>query len=85
MKSELRTRFPTCEPKAAVSISHPDVRVRVMPASTCRSGKITAEQITGTLQEAKVRLSQGDKTGAICRSFGMSEQNYYRWRREYGA
>lgn len=44
----------------------------------------TAEQIIGMLREAEVRLSQGEKTGAICRSFGISEQSYYRWRREYG-
>jgi putative transposase len=36
------------------------------------------------LREAEVRLSQGEKTGAICRSPGISEQSYYRWRREYG-
>ena len=27
---------------------------------------------------------KGEKTGAICRSLGVSEQSYYRWRREYG-
>lgn len=37
------------------------------------------------LREAEVRLSSGEKTGAICRSFGISEQSYYRSRREYGA
>lgn len=36
------------------------------------------------LREAEVRLSQGEKTGAICRSIGISEQSYYRGRREYG-
>ena len=44
----------------------------------------TAEQIIGMLREAEVRLSQGEKTGAICRGLGISEQSYYRWRREYG-
>lgn len=44
----------------------------------------TGEQIIGMLREAEVRLSQGEKTGAICRSFGVSEQSCYRWRREYG-
>ena len=42
------------------------------------------EQIIGMLREAEVRLSQGDKIGSICRSLGISEQSYYRWRREYG-
>ena len=44
----------------------------------------TPEQIIGMLREAEVRLSQGDKIGSICRSLGISEQSYYRWRREYG-
>ena len=44
----------------------------------------TPEQIIGMLREAEVRLSQGEKVGAISRSLGISEQSYYRWRREYG-
>ena len=46
--------------------------------------RYTPEQIIAMLREAEVRLSQGEKTGAICRSLGVSEQSYYRWRREYG-
>lgn len=49
------------------------------------SGKrYSAEQIIGKLREAEVRLSQGQKVGEICRALGVSEQSYYRWRREYG-
>jgi transposase-like protein len=44
----------------------------------------TPEQIIAMLREAEVKLSQGENTGAICRSLGVSEQSYYRWRREYG-
>ena len=44
----------------------------------------TAEQIIGMLREAEVRLSQGEKTGVICRALGISEQSYDRWRRECG-
>lgn len=44
----------------------------------------TPEQIIGILREAEVRLSQGEKVGEISRSLGISEQSYYRWRREYG-
>ena len=29
-------------------------------------------------------MAQGEKVGAICRRLGVSEQSYYRWRREYG-
>ena len=46
--------------------------------------RYTPEQIIGMLREAEVRLSQGEKVGGICRSLGISEQSYYRWRREYG-
>lgn len=44
----------------------------------------TAEQIIAILGEAEVRLGHGQKTGQICRELGISEQTYYRWRREYG-
>lgn len=46
--------------------------------------RYTPEQIIGMLREAEVRLSQGEKIGEISRSLGISEQSYYRWRREYG-
>ena len=29
-------------------------------------------------------LAQGKTVGEICRQIGVSEQSYYRWRREYG-
>jgi putative transposase len=38
----------------------------------------TPEQAIGMLREAKVRLSQGEKIGKICRGLGISEQSYYR-------
>ena len=43
-----------------------------------------AEQIIGMLREAEVELARGQKVGQVCRSLGISEQTYYRWRREYG-
>lgn len=46
--------------------------------------RYTSEQIIGMLREAEVRLVQGERVGAICRSLSISEQSYYRWRREYG-
>ena len=46
--------------------------------------RYTPEQIIGMLREAEVRLSQGEKIGEISRSLGISEQSYYRWRKEYG-
>lgn len=48
-----------------------------------RKGKST-EEIIGFLREAEVQISQGEAVGKICRSIGVSEQTYYKWRREYG-
>lgn len=31
-----------------------------------------------------MRLSQGGTTGQAVRSIGVTEQTYYRWRKEYG-
>ena len=45
--------------------------------------RYTPEQIIGMLREAEVRLSQGQSVGEICRGFGVSDQSYYGWRREY--
>jgi putative transposase len=44
----------------------------------------TAEQIINKLREAEVHLSQGDSVGEASRKLGVTEQTYYRWRREYG-
>ena len=46
--------------------------------------RYTAEQIIGMLREVEVELSRGQKLGQICRNLGITEQTYYRWRREYG-
>ncbi len=46
--------------------------------------RYTPEQIFSMLREAEVALSQGQTVGQVCRVLGVSEQSYYRWRREYG-
>ena len=46
--------------------------------------QFTTEKISGMLREAEVALAQGMKVAEICRNLGVSEQSYYRWRREYG-
>jgi putative transposase len=46
--------------------------------------RLSPEQIIAFLREVEVCLSQGEKIGVICRGLGVSEQSYYRWRREYG-
>ena len=42
------------------------------------------EQIIHMLREAEVKLAGGSTTPETCRALGISEQTYYRWRREYG-
>lgn len=44
----------------------------------------TPEQIIGKLREAEVLLSQGSSVGEVSRKIGVTEQTYYRWRKEYG-
>ncbi len=44
----------------------------------------TAEQVIGKLREAEVLLAQGATVGEVSRKLGVTEQTYYRWRREYG-
>ena len=44
----------------------------------------SAEQIIGKLREAEVLLGQGSPVGEVSRKLGITEQTYYRWRREYG-
>jgi putative transposase len=46
--------------------------------------RFTMEQIIGLLREMDVKISQGKNVGQICREIGISEQTYYRWRKEYG-
>ena len=42
------------------------------------------EQIINRLREAEVLISQGSTIGEASRRIGVTEQTYYRWRREYG-
>ena len=43
------------------------------------------EQIINKLREAEVLISQGSTIGQASRKIGVTEQAYYRWRREYGS
>ncbi len=49
-----------------------------------RGKKCTAEQIIGKLREAEVGLAQGKTVPEVVRKLGVTEQTYYRWKREYG-
>ncbi len=44
----------------------------------------TPEQIINKLREAEVLISQGATAGEASRKIGVTEQTYYRWRKEYG-
>ncbi len=44
----------------------------------------TAEQIIAKLREAEIHLAKGTKMPQVCRKLGVTEQTYYRWRKEYG-
>ena len=44
----------------------------------------TAEQIIHKLREAEIDLSKGRTVGEICKKLEVTEQTYYRWRKEYG-
>ena len=44
----------------------------------------TAEQIISKLREAEVDLAKGTEIPQVCRKIGITEQTYYRWRKEYG-
>ena len=43
------------------------------------------EQIINRLREAEVLISQGATIGEASRKIGITEQTYYRWRKEYGS
>lgn len=42
------------------------------------------EQIIAMLREAEVLLSNGQSVEMAVRQIGVTEQTYYRWRKEYG-
>ena len=46
--------------------------------------RFRAEQIINMLREAEVLLNQDSTVGEVCRKLGISEQTYYRWRKDYG-
>ena len=46
--------------------------------------KYTPEKIIGMLREAELVVNQGQTVAQACRKIGVSEQTYYKWRKEYG-
>ncbi len=46
--------------------------------------RFSAEQIVVLLRQIDVLMSQGKAAPVACREAGISQQSYYRWRKEYG-
>jgi transposase-like protein len=46
--------------------------------------RFTPEQIIQNLREAEVLLAQGQTIAQVCKKIGITDQTYYRWRKEYG-
>jgi putative transposase len=46
--------------------------------------RTTPEQIISKLREAEILLSQGQTVAHVSKQLGVTEQTYYRWRKEYG-
>ena len=46
--------------------------------------KHSAEQIVAILRQIEVEVANHKPVGQACREAGITEQTYYRWRKEYG-
>jgi putative transposase len=44
----------------------------------------TAEQVVNFLRQIEVAVAQGRMTALACKEAEITEQSYYRWRKEYG-
>lgn len=46
--------------------------------------RYSTEQIIHKLREAEVLISQNQTVSQACKQIGVTDQTYYRWRKEYG-
>lgn len=44
----------------------------------------SAEEIVNKLREAEVLIVNGTTVAQVCKQIGVTDQTYYKWRREYG-
>ena len=49
-----------------------------------RNSRHSTEQIVNKLRQADVELAKGQSIAAVCKTIGITDQTYYRWRKEYG-
>ena len=64
------------------SWSIPNVRVWIVKGDVMARRRHTPEQVITRLREAEVALAQGRSVAQVCRALGVTEQTYYRWRKE---
>jgi hypothetical protein len=75
-------------PGFAPTLGHPQAHygeplpADAVPIAQARNNK--PEEIIGKLREAEIVLAQGGTVADACRRIGVTEQSYYRWRKEYG-
>ena len=46
--------------------------------------RFSPEQIIAKLRQIEVQLAQGKSIALACKEAAISEQSYFRWRKEYG-
>lgn len=44
----------------------------------------SAEEVVNKLRQADVELAKGSTIAAMCKILGITDQTYFRWRKEYG-
>jgi transposase-like protein len=44
----------------------------------------SAEEVVNKLRQADVELAKGSTIAAMCKVLGITDQTYFRWRKEYG-
>ena len=49
-----------------------------------RGRKHSAEQVVNLLRQIEVGVANGKTTVQACKEASITEQTYYRWRKEYG-
>ena len=49
-----------------------------------RGRKVSPEQIVVMLRQIEVQVAQGKSIAVACKEAEISEQSYFRWRKEYG-
>jgi transposase-like protein len=49
-----------------------------------KRNRFSAEQIVNKLRQAEVLLAQGQTVAQVSKTLGITDQTYYRWRKEYG-